>query len=42
MTRDNIRETFGVEVLINKNSVTNSIVPLGTVSSVKKHESNAQ
>ena len=44
LTRDNIRETFGVEVLIKKNPITNSIfiIPLGTASPVKKHNPNTQ
>ncbi|HDM89368.1 hypothetical protein DRO64_02425 [Candidatus Bathyarchaeota archaeon] len=44
LTRDNIRETFGVEVLIKKSSITNSIfiIPLGTAASVKKNNPNTQ
>jgi len=40
ITRDNIRETFGIDVLVEENPITNSIyvIPLGSVSAIKKKE----
>ena len=42
LTRDNIREAFSIDVLIEKNPVTNSIyiIPLDALSSIKKYASN--
>ena len=40
ITRDNIKETFGIDVLVEKNPITNSIyvIPLGSVSAIKRRE----
>ena len=40
ITRDNIKETFGIDVLVEKNPITNSIyvIPLGSVSAIKGRE----
>ena len=42
LTRDNIRKAFSIDVLIEKNPVTNSIyiIPLDALSSIKKYASN--
>ncbi|MCD6537100.1 heme ABC transporter ATP-binding protein [Candidatus Bathyarchaeota archaeon] len=38
VTRDNIKETFGIDVLVEENPATNSIyvIPLGPVSAIKR------
>jgi len=40
ITRDNIKEAFGIDVLVEENPITNSIyvIPLGSVSSIKRRE----
>ena len=40
ITRDSIKETFGIDVLVEENPITNSIyvIPLGSVSAIKKEK----